>query len=101
YHGFVSGLLSGFKGYRTESNRENGIGRTDITLLEQRRHKLAVIIEIKVADEFSQLEQKCDEALQQIEDKQYDMPLKKDCYQKIIKYGVAFNKKSCMIKMIQ
>lgn len=101
YHGFVSGLLSGFKGYRTESNRENGIGRTDITLLEQRRHKLAVIIEIKVADEFAQLEQKCDEALQQIEDKQYDMPLKKDCYQKIIKYGVAFNKKSCMIKMVQ
>jgi len=101
YHGFLSGLLSGFKGYRTESNRENGIGRTDITLLEQRRHKLAVIIEIKVADEFAQLEQKCDEALQQIEDKQYDMPLKKDCYQKIIKYGVAFNKKSCMIKMVQ
>lgn len=98
YHGFLSGLLSGFKGYRTESNRENGLGRTDITLLEQRRHKLAVIIEIKVADEFSQLEQKCDEALKQIEDKQYDMPLKKDCYQKIIKYGVAFHKKSCMIK---
>ena len=101
YHGFLSGLLSGFKGYRAESNRENGIGRTDITLLEQRRHKLAVIIEIKVADEFPQLEQKCDEALQQIEDKQYDMPLKKDCYQKIVKYGVAFNKKSCMIKMVQ
>ncbi len=100
YHGFVSGLLSGFKGYRTESNRENGLGRTDITLLEQRRHKLAIIIEIKVADEFAQLEQKCDEALQQIEDRQYDMPLKKDCYQKIIKYGVAFNKKSCMIKMV-
>ena len=100
YHGFLSGLLSGFKGYRTESNRENGLGRTDITLLEQRRHKLAVIIEIKVADEFSQLEQKCDEALNQIEDKQYDMPLKKDCYQKIIKYGVAFHKKSCMIKKL-
>ena len=100
YHGFLSGLLSGFKGYRTESNRENGLGRTDITLLEQRRHKLAVIIEIKVADEFSQLEQKCDEALKQIEDKQYDMPLKKDCYQKIIKYGVAFHKKSCMIKKL-
>lgn len=101
YHGFLSGLLSGFKGYHTKSNREHGLGRTDITLLEQRRHKLAVIIEIKVADEFSMLEQKCDEALQQIENKQYDMPLKKDCYQKIIKYGIAFNKKSCMIKMVQ
>lgn len=101
YHGFLSGLLSGFKGYHTKSNREHGLGRTDITLLEQRRHKLAVIIEIKVADEFSMLEQKCNEALQQIENKQYDMPLKKDCYQKIIKYGIAFNKKSCMIKMVQ
>ncbi|MBE6841344.1 MAG: AAA family ATPase [Ruminococcus sp.] len=100
YHGFLSGLLSGFKGYHTKSNREHGLGRTDITLLEQRRHKLAVIIEIKVADEFSMLEQKCNEALQQIEDKQYDMPLKKECYQKIIKYGIAFNKKSCMIKMV-
>lgn len=98
YHGFLAGLLSGFKGYKTESNRENGIGRSDIILLEQRRHKLAVIIEIKVADEFSQLSQKCDDALMQIEEKQYDMQLKRDCYQQIIKYGVAFYKKSCMIK---
>ncbi len=99
YHGFLAGLLSGFKGYKTESNRENGIGRSDIILLEQRRHKLAVIIEIKVADEFSQLSQKCDDALIQIEEKQYDMQLKRDCYQQIIKYGVAFYKKSCMIKL--
>lgn len=99
YHGFLSGLLSGFKGYQTMSNRENGTGRTDIVLLEQRRHLVAVIIEIKVADEFAHLEQKCDEALRQIEEKQYDMALKKECYKKIIKYGVAFNKKSCMVKM--
>ena len=98
YHGFLAGLLSGFKGYKTESNRENGIGRSDIILLEQRRHKLAVIIEIKVADEFAQLSQKCNDALMQIEEKQYDMQLKRDCYQQIIKYGVAFYKKSCMIK---
>lgn len=34
YHGFLTGLLSGFKGYSLKSNRENGSGRYDLFLLK-------------------------------------------------------------------
>jgi len=100
YHGFLSGLLSGFRGYTVKSNRESGLGRPDILILERRRHNLAVIIEIKVAERFAEMETKCDEALQQIEDRNYEAELVNDCYQKIIKCGVAFYQKSCRVKMV-
>lgn len=101
YHGFLTGLVSGFKGYQIESNRESGLGRSDIMILERRRHKLAIIIEVKVADRFADLDKKCSEALVQIEEKQYDMKLKQDCYQKILKYGVAFYQKSSRVKLAE
>ena len=99
YHGFLSGVLSGFKGYTVKSNRESGLGRPDILILERRRHQLAIIIEIKVAPKFGQLAAKCDEALQQIAERNYEAELVEDCYQKIVKYGIAFYQKSCMVKM--
>ncbi|MDE6005197.1 MAG: ATP-binding protein [Oscillospiraceae bacterium] len=98
YHGFLTGLLSGFKGYTLKSNRESGDGRPDLMLLERRKHKLAVIIEIKATKEFTKLEYWCDEALRQIEDNRYETELINDGYQNIIKYGIAFCKKSCMVK---
>ncbi|MCD7958828.1 MAG: ATP-binding protein [Ruminococcus sp.] len=95
YHGFLSGLLVGFKGYDVMSNRESGDGRPDLLVLERKRHKLAVILEIKVAERFRDLDAKCDEALQQIEENRYEAELKYDCFQKILKYGVAFCDKAC------
>ncbi len=99
YHGFLAGLLGGFKGYETKSNRESGEGRPDILLLELRRRKLAIIIEVKIAKDFIDMEQECDHALQQIEERQYEAELKAGCYQRIVKYGVAFYNKTCRIKM--
>lgn len=98
YHGFLTGLLSGFKGYTLKSNRESGDGRPDLMLLERRKHKLAVIIEIKATKEFTKLDYWCDEALKQIEENRYETELINDGYQNIIKYGVAFCKKSCKVK---
>lgn len=98
YHGFLTGLLSGFKGYTLKSNRESGDGRPDLMLLERRRHKLAVIIEIKATKEFTKLDYWCNEALKQIEEYRYETELINDGYQNIIKYGVAFCKKSCKVK---
>ena len=99
YHGFLSGLLSGFKGYSLKSNRESGDGRPDILLMEKRRRELAIVIEVKDTKKFSELEQLCDDALAQIEENRYEAELKQECYKKIIKYGVAFCEKSCMVKM--
>lgn len=99
YHGFLTGLLSGFKGYSLKSNRESGDGRPDLMLLEKRRRKLAVVIEIKATKEFTKLGSLCDEALHQIEEYRYETELKNEGYQKIIKYGIAFCKKSCKVKI--
>lgn len=98
YHGFLSGVLSGFKGYSVKSNRESGVGRPDLLIMKRKQHELAVIIEVKVAEKFAELDKKCDEALQQIEDRNYEAELIDECYQNIIKYGVAFYQKSCKIK---
>ena len=101
YHGFLSGLLLGKvgkRGYSVKSNRESGLGRSDIMICEVQKASVAVIIEVKAAGSRAALDDKCDEALKQIEDKKYAADLVADGYKNIIKYGVAFYKKSCMIK---
>ena len=99
YHGFLAGLLSGFKGYSLKSNRESGDGRLDLALLEKRRRELAIVIEVKDTKNFNELEALCDKGLAQIEEMRYETELKNDGYKKIIKYGIAFCKKSCMVKL--
>ena len=99
YHGFLTGLLSGFKGYSLKSNRESGDGRLDITLMERRRRELAVVIEVKDTKNFNELESLCDKGLTQIEEMRYESELRNDGYKNIIKYGIAFCKKSCMVKL--
>lgn len=98
YHGFLTGLLSGFKGYTLKSNRESGNGRPDIMLMERRRRELAVVIEVKDTRNFKDLEKLCDEGLAQIEKLNYESELKNEGYKKILKYGIAFCQKSCMVK---
>ena len=99
YHGFLTGLLSGFKGYSLKSNRESGDGRLDITLMERRRRELAVVIEVKDTKNFNELECLCDKGLAQIEAMRYESELRNDGFKNIIKYGIAFCKKSCMVKL--
>lgn len=98
YHGFLAGLLSGFRGYTLRSNRESGNGRPDIMLMERRRRELAIIIEVKDTRNFKDLEKLCDEGLAQIERLNYESELKNDGYKKVLKYGIAFCQKSCMVK---
>ena len=99
YHGFMTGLLSGFKGYILKSNRESGDGRLDITLMDRSRRELAVVIEVKDTKNFNELESLCDKGLAQIEEMRYESELRNDGYKNIIKYGIAFCKKSCMVKL--
>lgn len=98
YHGFLTGLLTGMNGYTVVSNRESGTGRPDIIMCESKFMGTAVIFELKVTDKFTEMEAKCNEALKQIEEKNYAQPLIDDGYQKILKYGICFFKKGCMVK---
>ena len=99
YHGFLVGILSTLHNYKVKSNRESGIGRGDIIIRYPNRGKKAVIIEIKVAKDVNELEKKCNEALEQIEENKYDMELVQDGYKDILKYGITFFKKECMVKL--
>jgi hypothetical protein len=99
YHGFVTGVLSGMKGYITKSNREGGTGRSDLYIKPVTRRKPAYVIEFKIANKFSDLDKRADDALQQIEDKKYVQELNDDGYATVTKYGIAFFGKDCLIKM--
>ena len=99
YHGFVAGILSGMKNYRIKSNREGGKGRSDLFIQPLTRRKAAFVIEFKIADKFEQLEQKAEEALQQIADRRYVEELRMDGYQNVIQYGISFFRKDCLIKI--
>lgn len=98
YHGFLIGILSQLKGYRIKSNREAGNGRYDICIYSLNVRKPAILLELKIAKEFRLLEKACEEALAQIEEKQYDAELKKDGYEEILCYGLGFYKKQVQVK---
>lgn len=98
YHGLVTGLLSPMKGYRTKSNRESGKGRSDLFVKPVSRRKEAFVVEFKVAKRPRDLEKKADEAIRQIEDRQYAAELLDDGYEAVGKYGIAFCGKDCLVK---
>ena len=56
-------------------------------------------MEFKAADSESMLEDKADEALRQIEEKQYGTEFEKRGISKIWKYGIAFCGKQVHVKM--
>jgi len=97
YHGFLAGILKPMKNFLLKSNRESGDGRSDLFLLGKFPNEKALILEIKVADIFSNLACKAQEALQQIEDKKYVEELAYAGYEEIEKYGIAFCKKRCLV----
>ena len=98
YHGFLLGLLGGLGGYKKKSNMESGTGRYDIILMPYDEQKPAVILELKRARKFTEMENLCKEALQQIDQKHYDAVLTEEGYPLILKYGICFCKKSCMVR---
>ena len=99
YHGFLAGMLKNIRNYIVQSNRESGNGRPDILVRYPSIRGKAVIIEIKVAKTWQDLDKKCEEALQQIEDQDYEAALRQEGYKDIMKCGVAFYRKECMVKI--
>lgn len=99
YHGLVAGLLTGIKGYITKSNRESGKGRCDLFVKPVSRRKEAFIVEFKVTKKLVELEGKAEEALAQIEDRNYERELRDDNYSIISRYGIAFCGKECMVRL--
>lgn len=98
YHGYLFGVLSRMEGYEIHSNKERGNGRPDLVLLPFHPKNPAIIMELKRAEKFTMMESMCDVALKQIEEKDYATEILDEGYQQILKYGICFCKKSCMVK---
>ncbi|WP_346697709.1 AAA family ATPase [Catenibacillus scindens] len=96
YHGMLLGLLQSQGTWSVQSNAENGIGYSDISICTPER--TGIVIELKYAHDGN-LERACREAVEQIGERKYDEGLKRRGMNKIIKYGIAFYEKNCMVDM--
>ena len=94
YHGMLLGLLQNQDSWLVKSNAATGEGYSDISI--QTPERTGIVIELKYADDGN-LEKACGEALKQIEEKKYAEGLKHRGAKKIIKYGIAFFEKECMV----
>ncbi len=102
YHALVLGLLSAVGGnYRIYSNQESGDGRYDLQLVDYDGKK-GILFEFKILKGVSGTESDIMESLKrtareaalgQMEEKHYDVGLRKCGITNIVKYGVAFCKK--------
>ena len=98
YHGFVTGLVSGFSGYMVVSNRESGNGRFDLVVKQRSRWHYAAILEFKIVEKYNQMTKACEDALRQIEEKDYEASLRDEQYENIAKLGICFCQKRCRVK---
>lgn len=70
------------------------MGYSDISIRTPDR--IGVVIELKYAQDGN-LEKGCAEALAQIEEKKYDESLRRERMKTIVKLGIAFYEKDCMV----
>ena len=101
YHGLTLGLIALLDNqYKIKSNRESGDGRYDISLIPREKKYPGIIMELKwkTGLEKDELEELSKEALKQIDEKRYDLELKEDGIDNLIKLGIAFSGKKVVIK---
>lgn len=94
YHGMLLGLLQSQGTWGVQSNAETGRGYSDISIRTPER--IGIVIELKYAHD-GDLQKACAEALSQIEEKKYAVGLQREGMKKIVKYGIAFCEKECMV----
>ena len=99
YHGILLGILGVKEEWYVSSNQESGEGYSDI-LVETENSDTVILIEVKYANDGN-LDQACERALQQIEEKKYDEELRENGVNKILKYGIACYMKRCKVKQAE
>ena len=99
YHGLIMGMGLYLEGdYITKSNIESGLGRYDFSVEPKNKNKRAFIMEFKSTDSVEKLEEVSKEALEQIENKKYDISLKQNGTKEITYLGIAFCGKQIKIR---
>ena len=101
YHGFMMGMLALLTPgrYAVKSNRESGYGRFDLAVFPKRSEDTGIILELKVSDKESDMENDAKAALGQIEKMDYGAEFREKGINTVWKYGVAFWGKKTRIVM--
>ncbi|MBQ3801277.1 MAG: AAA family ATPase [Treponema sp.] len=94
YHAFLAGVFTGL-GYEVESNKEKGLGRPDILLLDDDNRR-ALVIEAKKSASRADMGSDCGKALEQIDARKYADALYG--YTQVLCYGVAFFQKEALVR---
>lgn len=100
YHAFVLGLLVSLADkYEVKSNKESGYGRYDVMIIPKDASKLGIIIEFKKIDDFMDktIEAATKEALEQIEEKNYQAELLERNVNNILKLAIVFKGKEVKV----
>ena len=95
YHGILLGLFGNMDGWDVQSNAESGDGYSDISI-EIGDQETGIIIELKYAEKAA-FDTACQEALKQINDRNYEEKLIDDGMRTIRKYGIACYKRRCRV----
>ena len=102
YHGMVLGLVASLSSkYFIRSNRESGEGRFDLQLEPRDRVLPGILMEFKAvpASEKEKLPELAEEALVQVEDKNYRKELEDRGVGEIVRYGIAFSGKHAEVRI--
>lgn len=94
YHNLLVGILTGNADWLVKSNVEVGEGFADI-IVETEDPNAGIVVELKYAKDYNNMEQACRAALDQINDRRYQEYLLNDGRKDITLYGIAFCKKRC------
>lgn len=95
YHAFLTGIFVG-RGYEVESNKEHGLGRPDIRLIDWKNRR-ALVIEAKKSCQKESMERDCEEALKQIVGQEYAGNMDGLT---VLCYGIAFHRKTALVRKL-
>ena len=95
YHLILDGFFTGL-GYRVQSERETGYGRSDLIILDPARQR-SLILELKHVKKEEEMERALNEASSQIIQKKYGSQLRYEGYTKRLQYGMAFYDKQAKL----
>ena len=94
FYPFLAGIFAG-AGYMVESNKEHGKGRSDVVVYDSIDGRV-VIFEAKYSKTIDAMDQDCQAAIKQIDQRMYAKEYEDSC-DEVICYGIYFYKKRCTI----
>ena len=96
YHGFMIALLSTCAQWAVSSNDEAGAGRADI-IVEREDGEFGFVVELKAVKDMKKLDEACENAMRQIDERDYTANLRRYGVEDVRAYAIAFCGKRCRV----